>query len=155
VKKKWQWLKSLFSKPQTYLRYREYPLFAELGSYDLYLLEDRMHERKFKASETIFETGYPLEVIYFIRSGDIELIGVYCSEKEKTISHPQHLGMLDMYHGQGRSSTAIAKTPVVMDAISSSDLMEFIKARPRCGIKILEAACKDFSDFIFEKAQES
>ncbi len=151
----WQWLKSLFSKPQTYLRYKEYPIFAELGSYDLFLLDDRMHERKFEAGEIIFESGYPIEVIYFISSGEVEQKGVYSSNQEKTLSHPHQLGLLDMYHGEYRSNTAVAKTKVQMDAISRADLVDFMKARPRCGIKILEAVCKDFSDLIFEKAIEN
>jgi len=133
--------------------YQAYPQFAKLGSYDLYLLEDRMHERIYKADETIFETGYPVEVIYFIRSGEVLQKGMYSGNKDKTLSHPKHLGMLDMYHNGYRTSTAITKTEVVIDAISRSDLLEYMKARPRCGISILEAICKDFSDLIFEKEQ--
>lgn len=152
MNKRWQWFKSQFSKPQTYLKYREYPIFAELSSYDLYLLNDRMHERKFKASEVLFERGYPLEVIYFIHSGDIEQKGMYSSDQERSLSYPQQLGLLDMFHGKKRTSTAIAKTEVSVDAISSSELMDFIQARPRTGLKILRAVCKEFTDLIFEKA---
>ena len=154
MKTRWNWLKSMFRKPRTYLKYREYPLFAELGNYDLYLLDGRMHERIFKVGEVIFETGFPLEVIYFINSGKVQIQGMYFSDKEKTISNPNFLGLLDMYQGEKRSSTAIAKTEVVMHAIAKCDLIDFIKARPHCGVKILHAACKDFSDFIFEKVQE-
>jgi len=155
MKTSWQWLKSLFSKPQTYLRYRGYPLFAELGSYDLYLLDDRMHERKFKIGETIFESGFPVEVVYFIRSGEVLQSGAYSSNQERTISHPHQLGLLDMFHGEYRSSTAIAKTEVLIDAISRSDLLDYMKARPHCGVKILEAVCKEFSNMIFEKAKDN
>jgi len=155
MKTSWQWLKSLFSRPQTYLRYRAYPLFAELGSYDLYLLDDRMHERKFKIGETIFESGYPVEVVYFIRSGEVAQSGVYSSNQERIVSHPQQLGLLDMFHCEYRSSTAIAKTEVLIDAISRAELLDYMKARPHCGVKILEAVCKDFADMIFAIAKES
>ena len=114
-----------------------------------------MHERKFKIGETIFESGYPVEVVYFIRSGEVAQSGVYSSNQERTISHPHQLGLLDMFHGEYRSSTAIAKTEVMIDAISRLDLMEFMKARPHCGVKILEAVCKDFSNLIFAIAEES
>jgi CRP/FNR family transcriptional regulator, cyclic AMP receptor protein len=150
----WHWIKSVFSKPQLYLRFRVYSIFKELSSYDLFLLDERMHQRKFKSGEVIFEAGYPLEVIYFVRSGEILLQGIYHGKEEKIIGKTQHLGILDMYHAQNRSSTAIAKTEVEVDAISRIDLLEYIQARPRCGLKILHAVCRDFCDLIFEQAGE-
>ena len=151
----WQWIKTLFSKQQLYMRYRDYALFKNLGAFDLFLLDERMHQRKFKKDEVIFETGYPLEVIYFVTSGEIRLQGMYYGSEEKIIGPCHYLGLLDMYHSEIRSSTAVAHTDVMVDAISQADLMDYIHARPRCGLKILHTVCKDFCDLIFEEAAKA
>lgn len=151
----WQWIQSIFTKQRGYMRYRDYPIFKDLGAYDLFLLDERMHQRKFKKDEVIFEAGYPLEVIYFVTSGEILLQGIYQGSQEKTIGQGQNLGFLDMYHSETRSSTAVAQSEVSLDAISRTDLMDFIQARPHCGLKILNAVCKDFCDLIFEEAAKA
>jgi CRP-like cAMP-binding protein len=145
----WTWFLSLFSGPKDYLRLRDYPVFAKLSSYDLYLLSERIHERSFSLGEVIFEAQYPLEVIYFIRSGEIKLEGMYGGSQEKILGQMEHLGILDMFHGDSRTGTATAATDVQVDAIAKSDLMDYIDARPRCGLKIYHAICQDFASFIF------
>ncbi|MCK9333484.1 MAG: hypothetical protein M0Q19_10005, partial [Candidatus Cloacimonetes bacterium] len=69
------WIGAWFKGRQTYLQLKEYSIFEQLGSFDLFLLDELMHVRKFQPEEVIFESGYPLEVIYFIQAGEILLKG--------------------------------------------------------------------------------
>lgn len=149
-----KWLQTWFNRPREYTRLREYKIFEELESYDLFMLNDLIHAREFKPGETIFEAGYPVEVVYLIRSGEIELKGVYGSKQNKVLGKNDHLGLLDLYYNRQRNSTATAKTKLCMDALSRSDLQEFIKSRPVAGVKILSAINKEFCRFIFEQASE-
>nr|MDK2851419.1 hypothetical protein [Candidatus Cloacimonadota bacterium] len=148
----WRWFVSLFKGPKEYMRLRDYPIFSKLSSYDLYLLAARMHERRFVDSEKIFESQYPLEVIYFVRTGEIKIERLYGGKEEKILGQNEHLGILDMFHGEYRTSTATAINDVTLDAISKSDLLDFIAARPRCGLKIYDAICREFASLIFEIA---
>jgi len=147
-----KWLQTFFSGPRDFMTLREYSLFSELSSYDLFMLNDLIHTREFSRGETIFESGYPLEVIYLIRSGDIDLMGVYGGKQNRVLSKGEHLGLLDLFYNQQRNSTAIASTDVSVHAISRSDLQDFIRFRPKSGVKILTAINKEFCRFVFEQA---
>jgi CRP-like cAMP-binding protein len=148
------WLKSWFTRPREYMNLKEYSIFADLGSYDLFMLNELIHTREFKPGETIFEAGYPLEVIYLIKSGEIELKGCYGSKLNKLLTKGGHLGLLDMYFNGQRNSTATAKTKVCAHAISRSDLQEFVKSRPHAGVEILSAINRDVCRMIFELAAD-
>ncbi len=155
MKTLWSWIKSFFSGPRHYHKFRDYPIFSKLTSYDLYLLNERMHERNFEAGEYIFQAGYPVEVIYLVESGEIKLEGEHRHNRGKILKTGAHLGLLDLYHDGKRNSTAIANTKVKLRAISRTDFLDFLQARPRCGLKILTAVCKNLTDLIFEQDAEN
>lgn len=148
------WLKGILTKPKSYLQYRRFPIFKDLDSYELYLLNNVMHSRSFRAGEVIYEAGFPLEVIYFIEKGEIELKGKLHPVGNEVLGKNQYLGLIDMFHEKIRSSTAIAKTDVNTFAISRTDLMDLIQSKPHTGSKILIAACKDFSKLIFTLSEQ-
>lgn len=148
------WLKSILDKPKSYLQFRRFPVFKDLDSYELYLLNNVMHSRTFKAGDVIYEAGFPLEVIYFIEKGEIELKGKLHQAGNDVLGKNQYLGLIDLFHETLRSSTALAKTEVSAFAISQTDLLELIHSRPRTGLKILSAACRDFSKLIFQLTEK-
>ncbi|MCK9435281.1 MAG: cyclic nucleotide-binding domain-containing protein, partial [Candidatus Cloacimonetes bacterium] len=90
------WLKGRFKSSRKYLVLKQYSLFADLSDFELYLLYELTHTRCFEAGELIYEEGYPLEVIYFVHSGDIELKGLYGSTTDKQVGPGEYLGILDM-----------------------------------------------------------
>ncbi|MCK9556709.1 MAG: cyclic nucleotide-binding domain-containing protein [Candidatus Cloacimonetes bacterium] len=147
-----RWLKNRFTASRKHLELKQYQVFADLNDFELYLLNELIHTRSFKAGELIYEEGYPLEVIYFVQSGEIELSGIYGSKLNKTVGPGGHLGILDMYHGNQRSSTATAKTDIEAHVISKSDLSSFVELKPRAGLKILSAINQEFCHFIFDLA---
>lgn len=148
------WIKSIFRGPQEYLILREYSIFSELNSYDLFLLYELVHTREFKPGELIFESGYPLEVIYLIHSGEIELRGEHHANTGKVLGQGEHLGILDLYYNGQRNSTATAKSKVTAHAISRTDLQGFIESRPHMGIKILGAINRDLCNLLHSDIKE-
>lgn len=142
------WIGAWFKGRQTYLQLKEYSIFEQLGSFDLFLLDELMHVRKFQPEEVIFESGYPLEVIYFIQAGEILLKGNKGNSYDKVLRKGQHLGIFDMFHSLQRCSTAIAQSQVVVLGISRTDLDDYIKSRPLAGMKILRAIIKELSNIV-------
>ncbi|HOH98525.1 MAG TPA: cyclic nucleotide-binding domain-containing protein [Candidatus Cloacimonadota bacterium] len=144
--------KSIFQQRKSYLQHRRFSIFKNLNDFELSLLDNVMHRREFKAGEVLFETGYPIEVVFFIEKGEVLLTGSLHDETGSIVCKNQHLGLIDAYYGGKRNRTATAKTDVSAFALAVTDLEELIQSRPRTGNKILEAICKSFSQYIIETA---
>lgn len=147
------WLKSWVNKPQAYLQFRRFSIFKDLNTFELFQLNNLMHHREYQANTTIYEAGYPLEVILFIEKGEIEISGGIHGKSTIVLGKNQYLGLIDMFHETIRSSTAVAKTAVTAFALSRTDLMDIIHANPKTGVKILMAVCSDFSNQMFLNSQ--
>lgn len=109
-----------------------------------------MHKRSYKAGETLFGKDYPLEVIFFIEKGEIEVIGEAHPSGRSILKKNQFLGIMDMYYENIRNSTATAITDVSALAISRFDLQELMNKNPRTGVKILSGICASFSEYILK-----
>ncbi|HNQ44171.1 MAG TPA: cyclic nucleotide-binding domain-containing protein, partial [Candidatus Cloacimonadota bacterium] len=133
--------------------HRRFPVFKDLSNFELSLLDNVMHRREFKAGEILFESGYPIEVVFFIEKGEVLLTGPLQSESGRIVSKNQNLGLIDAYYGGKRTSTATAQTDVSTFALSITDLEDLISAKPRTGVKILKAICKTFSQYIIGMAE--
>jgi CRP-like cAMP-binding protein len=147
-----KWLKTLFNKQDKYISLRRYPIFKELTSFELYLLNNFMHARSYKVGEILFDKDYPLEVIFFIEKGEIEIEGHTHPRGKNILKKNQFLGLMDMFHENIRTSKATALTEVQALAISKSDLLDLVNKNPRMGVKILSGVCKSFSNYIFQIA---
>jgi len=137
------WLKSIFNKPAAYLQYRRFGIFRELTSFELYLLHNLVHSRSFKAGEMLFEKDYPMEVIYFIEKGEIQLSPAVDTSITHKVGKNQILGLWDMFGAGKRNSTASAITDVSALAITRSDFWVYIHDRPKTGIKVLKAISEE------------
>ncbi|HOA28659.1 MAG: Crp/Fnr family transcriptional regulator [Candidatus Cloacimonetes bacterium] len=140
MNKMWDWARSMWHKPSIYMQYRRFSIFKGLNSFQLYLIHGLMHKREFKAGEVLFEVGYPMEVVYFVEKGEICL-----NDGGQIIGKNQVLGLWDLFVGAKRHSTARAISDVSAFAISRSDLLELIEAKPAMGITILKAICTDIA----------
>lgn len=143
------WLKTLLHKPSKFAYLKRYSIFKELSSFELYMLNNYFHARSFKAGEMLFDKDYPLEVIYFVEKGEISVTGNAHPSGHSSVKKHQFLGLLDMFHENIRSSSAIAMGDLETIAISRHDLMDLIKQNPRMGIKILTGICHFYSNYIF------
>lgn len=147
-------IKLFFSKPKTYHELRSYPLFADLKNYDLFMLWQRMHLRKYRSGETLYEDGYPVEVIYFVFEGEIEITRLATPNEKSIVTKGMHLGLRDLYFNQERNGTATAKTAAVVHTLSHNDLREYLEAMPAAGVIILDGICREFGQLIFSKHKD-
>ncbi len=144
-----EWLKKILHKPNRYAHLKRFSIFKELSSFELYLVSNHLHKRSYKTGEVLFEPGFPLEAIYFIEKGEIEILGPSHPSGHSILKKNQFLGLMDMFHENIRSSKATAITDLQVLAISQADLKELINKNPRLGIKILLEVCSSFSNYIF------
>jgi len=145
-----RWLKTLLLKPDKNAALRRFAIFKKLDSFELYQLNNFLHKRSFKAGELLFDKDYPLEMIFFIEQGEIEVVGNAHPSGYNILKKNQWIGLIDMFHENVRSSSAKAITEVHALAISRFDLSDLINNNPHMGVKILTSVCESFSKYIFQ-----
>lgn len=149
IKDKFDWLKTIWKKPDKYADLKKFPVLSELSSFELYLLNNFLHQRKFNKGELLYDKDHPLEVIYFILSGKVEVTGPTHPKGRFIVREFQILGLIDMFKEEIRSSSATALTEVTAYAVSRFDLKDLFNQNPHIGVKMLTAFCQTLSNYIF------
>ena len=129
-------------KPERYTELKAFPLFADLNTYELIQVGNIINERSFKVGEKLFDQGYPVEAIFFILKGEVELSGSTQPGGKRVLAKGEIIGLVDMYNESTRSSTALTLTKTTVLAISKHDMNDLIASNPRLGNKLLGASCK-------------
>jgi CRP-like cAMP-binding protein len=150
-----RWLKSLLHKPDKNAPLRRFSIFKKLDSFELYMLNNYLHRRSYKAGEYLFDKDYPLEMIFFIEQGEIEVLGKAHPSGHSILKKNHWIGLMDMFYENIRSSSAKAITEVHVLAISRSDLLDLINNNPHMGVAILTGVCESFSKYIFQICEYS
>ena len=149
LKDVFDWLKTIWKKPDKYADLKKFPVLSELSSFELYLLNNFLHKRNFNSGELLYDKDHPLEVIYFIFSGEVEVTGPTYPKGRYVVRELQILGLIDMFKEETRSSSATALTEVTAYAVSRYDLSDFFRQNPNLGVKMLTAFCQTLSNYIF------
>ncbi|MCB5245467.1 MAG: cyclic nucleotide-binding domain-containing protein [Candidatus Cloacimonadaceae bacterium] len=147
------WFKKIFQRKEVHTELQKYPLFKNLNSKELQFVYNCIHSREFKAGETIFEEGFPLEVIYFIESGEVELSSSKEPDAKLIVKDNEVFGLIDFFSGQKRRMTAKAISDTTLLAITESDFKELINRLPSLGTKILWSCCQLMAKTIQDKSQ--
>ena len=137
---------TLFNEAQ-YNYLKQFCIFQDLSLMQLKQVNNLINRREFKEGECLFEEGYPMEALFFVESGDIELTSKLGGAPQK-LGKGAILGMIDAQLEGGRRSTAKAQSNCVTYAISITDLNYLIDHNPVLGIKLLRAIAKYFSQTI-------
>ncbi|PKN80216.1 MAG: hypothetical protein CVU48_02930 [Candidatus Cloacimonetes bacterium HGW-Cloacimonetes-1] len=148
------WALSLLKGKDRFGNLRKFSVFKDLNSFELYLLHQIMNERAYVEGEILFENKFPLELIYFIDKGEVEVIGALQPNGSRLLKKNQFVGLIDMFQENVRSSSARVTQDSVFLAVSQTDLRKFIHDNPRIGIKILIRTCELISKFSFDLAAE-
>jgi CRP/FNR family transcriptional regulator, cyclic AMP receptor protein len=116
-------------------------LFEDFGSADLARLARSAHERKFHDGERIYEQGTPGAALFIVRSGIVEIrhrpsrgeeVAVASLEPPASFSEDGAMGAEAL-----RWSSAVARGPVALVALGSSDLNALSHRYPQLAIKVL------------------
>ncbi|MDP2172801.1 MAG: cyclic nucleotide-binding domain-containing protein [Candidatus Cloacimonadaceae bacterium] len=146
------WLKQVINKPSKYAILRRFVIFKELSSFELHLIDNYLHPREYKKGEMLFEEGYPLEAVFFIDKGEVQVSGPINSQETAVLKKNQFIGLIDMFNEDTRSSTAKAITDVSVLALSRTDLWYLINHNRVLGNKLLVAISRFLSKYLVEIA---
>jgi putative ABC transport system ATP-binding protein len=83
--------------------------------------ERATHDVTFAAGESIFEQGDPADLVYVIKSGEVDVVRVLADGGEEPLNHlgpDQYFGELGPFLGFPRSASVRAATDVVLTAYS-------------------------------------
>ena len=150
IKQYLKWLKSFLAHPDKFAHLKQIGLLKDLNDFELSLLNNCLHKRSYKAGELLYDKDYPLEMIFLILQGKVEVEASYKPGVKRILSTNEFLGLIDMFYESVRSSSARALTPVQTLAVSKSDLEDLIRQNPKLGVKFLMNACKFFSEYIMD-----
>ena len=148
------WALSLLKAKDRFGSLRKFSIFKDLNSFELYLLHQIMNEREYAEGEILFENKFPLELIYFIEKGEVEVFGALQPNGSKLLKKNQYVGLIDMFYENTRNSSARVTQDSVLLAVSQTDLRKFIQDNPSIGNKILSRTCESISKFTFDLAAE-
>lgn len=147
----WNWLKRFVKKPDNFEQLAKIGIFSDLTSFQMQQVSNYVNHREFKKSEKLFEEGFPLNAIYFIEQGSVQLSGGIYGSNSKALTAGAYIGLVDMFSEGFRSCDATALTQLSVLTISKEDLWYLIKSDKSLGIKILSGCCSHLSRILIEK----
>lgn len=140
------------SKDDKYSELRSFPLFADLNPYEMYQVSNICHKRSYAKNEQVFDKGFPLEAVFFILNGEIELTGSTQPGGQRRLGKGEQIGLIDLFYKPIRQSKAIAIKETNLLAVSREDFLDLVARNPRLGVKILSTCCKLLSTHVFDLA---
>ncbi len=155
IQKFLEWLKHLFVASERHAQLRQYPLFKDLNAHQLQLVDNCLHAREFKAGETLYEAGFPLEVLYFVAEGELKVGGANPNAGFQVMKKHDCVGVADLFAKGKRSGTAIALTDLSLLALSQSDFWDLVNKNSALGVKVLSACGRILGRQIADNAPHS
>ncbi len=149
------WLKRVLIVPERHRELRHYMLFKDLNAHELQLVHNYLHRREYAAGETVFEEGFPVEALYLIESGELQITGIRDDHANRILKRHQFVGVIDLFAQSARLSTAAAHTELTVLAISQEDFWELLRQHPALGVKILSACGRFLAKYIVENNTHS
>src|SRR5215471_9003066 len=115
------------------------PLFRELSPKELRILEQAVHIRTYDADEPVFVETEPGAGMYVIRSGRIDIVLQYKSEKHLLLAELEpgdFFGEMALLGDTTRSATALARERSELIGFFHPDLIDIISLHPGMGAKV-------------------
>ena len=125
------------------------PLFGELTSKELRILEQVVHLRKYEANEPVFLENEPGAGMYIIRSGRIDIVLKHNTENPILLAEldtGDFFGEMALLGDTSRSATALARERSELIGFFQPDLLEIINLHPVMGAKITFGLAKTLSE---------
>jgi len=96
----------------------------------------------------LFEEGHPLEVLFFIVSGELQVTGKLNPQGSAVLKKHQFIGVKDLFGDNKRSGSATALTDLSVLALTESDFQDLISKNKRLGNKLLKACCEFLASYL-------
>src|SRR2546428_13668956 len=125
------------------------PLFHDLTSKELRILERVVHIRTYQASEPVFVETEPGAGMYVIRSGRVDIVLSHKKESPLMLAELEagdFFGEMALLGDTARSATAVARERSELIGFFQPDLLEIINLHPVMGAKITFGLAKTLSE---------
>jgi CRP/FNR family cyclic AMP-dependent transcriptional regulator len=125
------------------------PLFVDLTTKELRVLEGVVHLRTYQAGETIFVETEPGAGMYVIQSGQVEIVLHHETESPillAQLERGEFFGEMALLGDTSRSATAIAREPSELIGFFQPDLGEILSLHPEIGAKIVLGLAKTLAE---------
>jgi len=155
----WKWIKKrkelFITLTDNEKQLQNFSVFSSLNTLQIKAIYGIIFERTFASNEIIFQIGHPNIVMYFILEGEVDLYDAEDSDTPNLVVGKGGLvGSIEIFTGDTRFSTAVARTKCKMLAISKYDFRNMVKNNPRIGSKILLAFCEKYTKSLYTKIIE-
>lgn len=131
---------SFLKKSERYAPLKEFQIFEGLNSYELSLVDALLYRRSYSAGETLYEKGFPVELVYLILEGQVQL-----QETRQSFGANQVLDLGSLFLSDKRHYTAVAVSDTEVLALSRSDFDDLINKQRGLGVKVLKNICTKLS----------
>jgi CRP/FNR family cyclic AMP-dependent transcriptional regulator len=125
------------------------PLFKDLTTKELLILEKLIHNRTFEAGEPVFVESEPGSGMYVIRTGRVDVVLKHKSEQPLVLAELEtgdFFGEMALLGDSARSASAICRERSELIGFFHPDLEEIINLHPAMGAKITFGLAKTLSD---------
>ncbi|TNE45814.1 MAG: cyclic nucleotide-binding domain-containing protein [Deltaproteobacteria bacterium] len=133
------------------------PIFEGFSRSKLVRLQRILHERRFRAGETIFEMGEPGVGMYVIVEGEVSVTIVSeLGEEEEVarLSQGQTFGDLALIENHLRSASVRAVTSTQLFGLIRSEFLDFLSNDPALGVEFLMRLLKMVGDRLHHTNRE-
>jgi CRP/FNR family cyclic AMP-dependent transcriptional regulator len=125
------------------------PLFRDLSPKELKILERVVHIRTYDAGEPVFVETEPGAGMYVIRSGRVDIVLQYRSEKHLLLAELEpgdFFGEMALLGDTTRSATAVARERSELIGFFHPDLIDIINLHPGMGAKVSLGLAKTLAE---------
>ena len=125
------------------------PLFRDLSPKELKTLERVVHIRTYDAGEPVFVETEPGAGMYVIRSGRVDIVLQYRSERQLLLAELEpgdFFGEMALLGDTTRSATAVARERSELIGFFHPDLIDIINLHPGMGAKVSLALAKTLAE---------
>jgi CRP/FNR family cyclic AMP-dependent transcriptional regulator len=125
------------------------PLFRDLSPKELRILERVVHIRTYDAGEPVFVETEPGAGMYVIRSGRVDIVLQYRSERHLLLSELEpgdFFGEMALLGDTTRSATAVARERSELIGFFHPDLIDIINLHPSMGAKVSLGLAKTLAE---------
>ena len=115
------------------------PLFQDLNSKELSILERAVHIRTYMTGESVFLETEPGAGMYLIRSGHVDIVLNHTSEHPLLLAELEagdFFGEMALLGDTARSATALAREKSELIGFFYPDLVDVMNVHPAMGAKI-------------------
>jgi CRP-like cAMP-binding protein len=126
---------------------RKHSLFQDISDRDFVKFARLLNERKYETGEVIYRKNFPQSVLFLVVKGHVEL------HREESLDSPiigsaddnTYLGITELLSGTSRAESAIARTEVVLFAISIRDFTRYLEQYPSVGVRLMANLARELS----------